>query len=144
MIILQIFVFDKTSHLVLRDSTFVHTESAPSACPTMDFFKVYSFVSCFLTVPLYRTKLKDDAMKLKTYVNDWAWCNIFPWSKRLFFSAPSAPWECLLSVPQVAHLVVQLMKDCLQTNKSKYVAMQLNTFLNFLRKVEPDVIWLTD
>ena len=67
MIILQIFVFDKTYHLVLRDSALVHPESAPSVHPRVHFFKVYSFVSCFLTVPLNRTKLKYGTMKLKTY-----------------------------------------------------------------------------
>ena len=39
------------------------------------------------------------------------------------------------------------MKDRFQTNplqgtKLKHMAIQLNTFLNFLRKVGPDLIWL--
>ena len=55
MVFLQVFVFDKTFHLVLRDSALVH------------FFKVHSFVRCFPTVPLNRTKLKHGTMKLKTY-----------------------------------------------------------------------------
>ena len=38
MIILQIFVFDKTYHLVLRDSALVHPESAPSVYPKVHFF----------------------------------------------------------------------------------------------------------
>ena len=75
MIILQIFVFDKTYHLVLRDSALVHPESAPLAHPRAHFFKVYSFASCFLTVPLNRTKLKYGAYEKdlwKMYMNDWA------------------------------------------------------------------------
>ena len=76
----------------------------------------------------------------KMYMNDWAWCNITPWSKMLFFSAS---WEGTLSVPYVARIVVQLLKDCFQRNplqgtKLKYVAIQVNTFMIFLRKVEPD------
>ena len=67
MIILQVFVFDKTHHLILRDSTLVHSESAPSVYRRLHFFKVYSFVSCFLLVPLNRTKLKYGTMKLKAY-----------------------------------------------------------------------------
>ena len=67
MIILQIFVFDKTYHLVLRDSALVHPESAPSVHPRVHFFKVYYFVSSFPTVPLNRTKLKYGTMELKTY-----------------------------------------------------------------------------
>ena len=67
MIILQIFVFDKTYHLVLRDCALVHPESAPSVHPRLHFFKVYSFVSCFLTVPLNRTNLKYRTMKLKAH-----------------------------------------------------------------------------
>ena len=65
MIILQVFVFDKTYHLVLRDSVLVHLENALH--PWVYFFKVYSFVSCFSTVPLNRTKLKYGTLKLKTY-----------------------------------------------------------------------------
>ena len=77
-------------------------------------------------------------------MDDWAWYNIPP--RTIGFSF-SAPWECTLSVPWVALLVVRLMKDCLEANplqgtKLKYVVMQLNTFVNFLRKLEPDVIWL--
>ena len=57
------------------------------------------------------------------------------------------PWQCTLSVPWVALLVVRLMKDCFQANpfqgtKIKYVAMQLNTFINFIRKFESHVRWL--
>ena len=66
MIILQIFVFDKTYHLVLRDSALVYPEISPSVHPRVHFFKVY-FVSCFLIVSLNRTKLKYGTMKLKTY-----------------------------------------------------------------------------
>ena len=73
MIILQIFVFDKTYHLVLRDSALVHPESAPSVHPRVHFFKVYSFVSCFLTVPLNRTKLKYGTIKLK---NLYEWLSL--------------------------------------------------------------------
>ena len=58
MIILQIFVLDKPCQLVLRDSALVHPESAHSVHPRVHFFKVYSFVTLFLTVPLNRTKLK--------------------------------------------------------------------------------------
>ena len=58
MIMLQVFVFDKTYHLVLKDSALMHPESAPAVHSRAHFFKVYSFVSCFLTVPLNRNKLK--------------------------------------------------------------------------------------
>ena len=39
------------------------------------------------------------------------------------------------------------MTDCFETNplqgtKLKYVTMQLNIFVNFIQKFEPDVIWL--
>ena len=64
---MQDFVFEKAYHVVLKDSVLVHPKSAPSVHPRMHFFKVYSFVSCFLTVPLNRTKLKYWTMKLKTY-----------------------------------------------------------------------------
>ena len=37
MIILQVFVFDKTYHLVLRDSVLLHPKSAPSVHPTVKF-----------------------------------------------------------------------------------------------------------
>ena len=67
MIIRQVFVFDKTYHLVLRYSALVHPDSAPSVHPRVHFFKVYSIASCFLTVPLNRTKLKYGTMKLKPY-----------------------------------------------------------------------------
>ena len=67
MIILEVFVFDKTYHLVLRDSALVHPEIALSVYPRMPFFKVYFFVSCFPTVPLNRTKLRYGNMKLKAY-----------------------------------------------------------------------------
>ena len=67
MIILQIFVLDKPCQLVLRDSALVHPESAHSVHPRVHFFKVYSFVSCFLVVPLNRTKLKYGTMMLKTF-----------------------------------------------------------------------------
>ena len=67
MIIVQVFVFDKTYHPVLRDSALVHPESATSVHPKVHFFKVYFFVSCFPTMPLNRTKLKYRTMKLKAY-----------------------------------------------------------------------------
>ena len=67
MKILQIFVFDKTYYLVLRDSALGHPESAPSMHPMVHVFKIYSFVSCFLTAPLNRTNLKYGNMKLKNY-----------------------------------------------------------------------------
>ena len=66
VIILQVFVFDKTYHLVLKDSTFVQPKSAPSVHPRVHFFKVY-FVSCFPTISLNRAKLKYGTMKLKAY-----------------------------------------------------------------------------
>ena len=52
MIILQIFAFGKTYRLVQRDSALVHLESAPSVHPRVHFFKVCSFVSCFVSRPL--------------------------------------------------------------------------------------------
>ena len=64
---LQVFVFDKTYHLVLRDSVLVHSESALSVHPRTHFLKVYVFVSCFPTMPLNRSKLKYGSMKLKAY-----------------------------------------------------------------------------
>ena len=64
---LQIFVFDKTYHLILKDSTFVHPERAPSVHSGVHFFKVYSFVSCFPTKSFNRTKLEYGTMKLKAY-----------------------------------------------------------------------------
>ena len=67
MIILQVFVFDKTYHLVLKDSALVHPESAPSVHSRVHFFKVYFFVSCFPTISLNRTKLKYGILKLKAY-----------------------------------------------------------------------------
>ena len=67
MIILQVFVFDKTYHLVLKDSVLVHPESAPSVHSRVHFFKVYFFVSCFPTISLNRTKLKYGILKLKAY-----------------------------------------------------------------------------
>ena len=67
MIILQVFVFDKTYHLVLKDSTLVHSESAPSVHSRVHFLKVYVFVSCFPTISLNRTKLKYGNLKLKAY-----------------------------------------------------------------------------
>ena len=67
MIIMQVFVFDKTYHLVLRDSALVHHERTPSVHPRVYFFAVYFFVSwfCFPRMPLNRTKLKYGTMKLK-------------------------------------------------------------------------------
>ena len=67
MIILQVFVFDKTYRLVLRGSVLVHLEGAPSLHARVHFFKVYFFVSCFLTMPLNGTKVKYRTMKLKVY-----------------------------------------------------------------------------
>ena len=67
MIILQVFVVDKTYNLILKDSTLVHPESAPSVHSRVHFFKVYFFVSCFPTISLNRTKLKYGTLKLKAY-----------------------------------------------------------------------------
>ena len=67
MITLQVFVFDKTYHLVLRDSALVHTENAPSVDSRVHFFKAYFFMSCFPTISLNRTKLKYGTIKLKAY-----------------------------------------------------------------------------
>ena len=69
MIILQILVFDKPYHLVLRESALVHPESAPSVHPKVHFLKKYFLVSCFLTIPLNRTILKYGTMKQKAYEN---------------------------------------------------------------------------
>ena len=57
----------------------------------------------------------------------------------------SIPFQCTLSVTQVAFLVAWLMKECFQPNpiqgtKLKYVAMQLNTSANFIQKFESDMI----
>ena len=87
-------------------------------------------------------------MKLKTY-EKFIWMiepgAIYPLGIKGYFLVPpeSVNWEYHRS--QIIRK--SLMKDCFQTNplqgtKLKHVAMQLNTFLNFLRKVEPDVIWL--
>ena len=67
VIILQVFVFDKTYHLVLRHYALVHPESAPSVHPRAHFFKVYFFVNFFPIMLLYSTKLKYGPMKLKAY-----------------------------------------------------------------------------
>ena len=67
MITLQVFVFDKTYHLVLRDSALVHTESAPSVHSRVHFFKTYFFMSCFPTISLKITNLKYGTIKLKAY-----------------------------------------------------------------------------
>ena len=69
VIILQVFVFDKTYYLFLRDSALVHPECASSGHPRVYLFKQYCFVSCFLTMALNRTKLKYGTMKLKAYKN---------------------------------------------------------------------------
>ena len=63
MVILQVFVLDKTYHPVLRDSALVH----PQCTTSCTFFKGYFFVSCFPTIPLKRTKLKYGTIKLKAY-----------------------------------------------------------------------------
>ena len=67
MIILQVFVFYKTYHLVLTDSALLHHESASSVRPSMHVFKVYSFARCFPTMSFsenmilfLRRKMKDD------------------------------------------------------------------------------------
>ena len=67
VIILQVFVFDKTYRLVLRYSALVHPESAPLVHPRVHFFKVYVFMSLFPAIPLNRTKLKYRNMMLKAY-----------------------------------------------------------------------------
>ena len=67
MIILQVFVFDKTYHLVLKDSVLVHPESAPSVHSRVHFFKIYFFVSYFPTISLNTTKLKYGTLKFKAY-----------------------------------------------------------------------------
>ena len=69
MIVQQFFFFDKTYHLVLKNSIYLQPESAPSVHPKVHFFKVYFFVSCFPTMSLNRTKLKYRTMKLKAYEN---------------------------------------------------------------------------
>ena len=67
MIIMQAFVFNKTYHLVLRDSALVHPERAPSVHPKVYLFAVYFFVTCFFfpRMPLNRTNLIYGTMKLK-------------------------------------------------------------------------------
>ena len=65
MIILQGFVLKK--HLFLRDFASVHPEIAHTVHPRVHFFKIYSFKSCFPTIPLNRAKLKHGTMKLKAY-----------------------------------------------------------------------------
>ena len=67
MIILLVFDFDKTNHLILRDPALMHPESAPLVNPMVHFFKVYFFVNYFLTMYLNRTKRKYGTMKLKVY-----------------------------------------------------------------------------
>ena len=47
MVILQVFVFDKTYHLVLKDSALVQPESAPSVHPRGHFFKSISLCELF-------------------------------------------------------------------------------------------------
>ena len=67
MTTLQVFVFDKAYHLVLRYSVLVHLESVQSVHPRVHFFLVYFFVSCFPTMSFNRNKLKYGTMKLNTY-----------------------------------------------------------------------------
>ena len=102
-------------------------------------------------MPLNRTELKYGTMKIKnsymekaSYMDDWAWYNIYTQAKGFTFNAA---WKCTLSLPLAALPVVRLMKECFQTNplqgtKLKYVAMKLNTFVNFIWKFKSDVIWL--
>ena len=100
LIALQVFVFDKTYHLILRDSALVYTEIASSVHHRVLFFKVHSFVDCFPTVPFNKAKLKRENMKLKAYKKIKRiielWCNISSRTKGFFFSAP---WACALSLP---------------------------------------------
>ena len=110
VIILQVFVFDKTYHLVLKDSTLVHPERAPSVHSRVHLLKVYFFVSCFPTISLNRAK-----------------CAI--WLHTL-----SVQSDCTLGWTACG----VIKEDCFQTNllqktKLKYVTMQLNTFVNFMQ-----------
>ena len=61
------FVFDKTYHLVLRDTALLQPESASSVYSRVHCFKVCFFVGCFPTMSLNRTKLKYGTMKLKAH-----------------------------------------------------------------------------
>ena len=67
VIILQVFVFDKTYHFFLSKTAWAHSESSPSVRPWMNVFKVNFSVSCFQAMPLNRTKLRYGSMKVKAY-----------------------------------------------------------------------------
>ena len=137
---LQVFVFDKTCHLFLRNSALVHPESASSVHPRVHFFKVYFFVSCFPTMSSNRTKLKHGTMNLKSY--GLSLVQYVPSDQRVLF-------QCILRVRSQCTLGCTsygvINENCFQRNplqgtKLKYVAMQLNTFVNFIQNFESDVI----
>ena len=66
MIFLQVFVFNKTYHVVLRDSGLMHPESAPSVHSRVNLLK-YTSMRAVPTILLNRTKQKYRDMKLKIY-----------------------------------------------------------------------------
>ena len=74
IIILNVFVLDKTYHLVLRDSALVYPENARSVHPRVHFFKIYFFVNFFVSFYLpfcfiYSSVLKSDLFKKESF--DW-------------------------------------------------------------------------
>ena len=75
MIIAQVFVFNKTYHLVLANSVLLHPERASSIRPRVHFFKAYSFVRCFPTTSfsgnmiLFLRREKKDDLSQKMHGN---------------------------------------------------------------------------
>ena len=64
----SLFFFDKTYHLVLRDSALVY----PKCTSRVQYFKVYFFVSCFSKMSLNKIKLKLGTMMLNAYEKNYA------------------------------------------------------------------------
>ena len=133
---------------VFRNTAIVHSGNAPAVYPRVHLSKVfntYLIFHCEL-FPHNLFKIWGYNVKCfwKIYMDGWLWCNTSPWTKGVF---DSALWECTLSILSVAFHVLGLMKCCFQTipfngTKLKHLAIQLNVTVNFVRKFEPDVIWL--
>ena len=103
---------------------------------------MYSFVRCFPKIPLDRTKLKYGTMKLKTY-EIFIWITepgamYFRGVKFCFYEhTKSAHWvyhRFLASCGAINEELLSNKSNPLQGTKLKYVAMQLNAFLNFFTK----------
>ena len=134
MIILQVFVFDKTSP-GSKDSSLVQPERAPSGHPKVHFFKAYFFVSCFPTMPLNRTKLKYGTMKLKAFEKIHGWLSlvqyIFSDQRVLFQCNQRVHSECNLGCTSCGAINEELSSKPFTRNQIKicgHVAKYLSTF----------------